>query len=411
MEPLGRHPSPRPLSLPDPLEAGAQPAHLRAAQERWLVRNAEHEGRAAVLERWIEQGLAQGGEGTKLVLEAKALAGRTVLLGASGKLEIEKESDGFRVTTQGGLATKGSRSGGAWKAGVENGFTTGRGWHLQTAEGAAWVASLLLQGAAKDTPAELLLPGVPTLGDRLKVLDGQARFATLEFESGAEVKASGLGTKGSAGIGGLTAWVTEGNATRITLDRERGELVLETELKGSTGSGLRELQLGEFLEAGALVEAGSVRAAATWSARYPLTAAQRERAAAGDVAGLLAGLSKRASEGTVAIRLSGQVGGQAFAAKAELSGATAAEAARAWEKLSLGELPVRFARLAPAVGVGAELGVGIAELGMKATLEPHLPEGSAARPLGDWLKVLSAEVNGAKAEALGRLARAASQPE
>jgi hypothetical protein len=376
-----------------------------------MVRSAEHEGRAAILERWIAQGLAQGGDGTKIVLEAKALAGRALLLGASGKLEIEKEADGFRVSTQGGLALKGSRHGGAWKTEVEHGLTTGRGWHLETAEGAAWVASLLLQGAARDTPAEILLPGIPTLGARLQALDGQARFATLELETAAEVKASGLGVKGSAGMGGIAAWVTQGQAARVTLDRERGELVLETELKGTAGAGTRELQLGELLEAGAQVEAGGVRASATWSARYPLTPAQRERAAAGDVVGLLAGLPPRAPEGTLSIRVTGQLGVQVFEAKAELAGATAAEAARAWETLSIRDLPVRFARLAPTAGVGAELGVGFAELGMKAVLEPRLPEGSTARPLGEWLNGLAAEVSGAKTAALGRLASAASRPE
>jgi|GEM_PF-6508964 len=394
MHPLQRSTTPHAVVLPEePRAAEGLSAPARAEHERWMVRTAERTDSGAALERSIAGALALGGPGSRVALEAKALAGRGLKLGAAGKVEVEQADHGYRVVIMGGLGAKAGKHGGGWKAEAEQGLTTGRAWHFETREGAAWAASLLLQGLARDTPAALLLPADPALDDRLQSLDLRASGALLEFEAGSKLE-------GKKAMGGPTAEAVFTGAAKVELDRDAGELVVEQELKAGGTVGLRAFQLNDQWEVGPRADLGTVKATATWVQRWKLTPAQCEAAKRGELLPLARGLVPEQAHGGLKIALSGQVAGRGFEAVALQDSRSPGEAAGLLTPESLSRLPVRLAEVVPAHGASVELELGPVELEVEARVDPRRVHPGEARPLGEWMETLGAAARDAVA---GRL--------
>ena len=383
MDPLHRGISSHPL-LPSQVDPHAAPelAPLRIQHERWLVRTAERTGQGAALEQALSAALSEGGAGSKVVLEAKAVAGRAVKLGAAGKVEVERTGHGYRVLVLGGLAVKAGAHGHGWKAELEQGLSTGKAWHFETREGAAWASSVLLQGLASDTPAALLLPGDPGLDARLGGLELHAGAAILEWESEAKAEAS-------TEAGGAVAEAVFTGEGRVELDRDTGELVMEQELKVAGAAGGRAFKLGEFLEVGARLDVSNLQVKAAWVQRWRLSDAERERAARGDLLQIARGLSPAAAQCEVKVTLSGQVGGRGFEAIALEAAQSPGEAERLATSGALDKLPVKFAELVPPHGVVLGVDLGPVEVELEAKVEPRIAHVGEARPLGEWLSRLN----------------------
>ena len=404
MDPLQRGSS-HPLTLSSP-ELASEPASAppRAAFERWMARTAERTERGAALEQLLSTALAEGGPGSRVVLEAKAVAGKALKLGAAGKVEIERGEHGYRVLVLGGVAVKGGTHGHAWKAELEQGLTTGRAWHFETREGAAWASSVLLQGLASGTPAALLLPADPGLEARIESLDHRPSAVVLEWDSGAKVKAS-------TQLGGAAAEAALTGAGKVELDRETGELVLEQELKLGCAAGVRGFKLGEGVEAGARLDIGNVKVSAAWVQRWHLSDAQRAQAGRGDFVELVRGLSPATAHCEVKVTLSGQVAGRAFEATAVETARSAEEAVHVVAPESLSTLPVRLAEVTPPHGVGLGVELGPVELEVEAKVEPKRQHPGEARPLGEWLARMEEGVRGLDSARLRQSLAALAQRE
>ena len=360
------------------LEADSPSAPARAQYERWLVQTAGRTEAGAAFERSISMALSEGGPGSRVTLEAKALLGHGLKLGGTGKVEVVQGEHGFRVVVAGGVAAKAGVHGHGWKAEAAQGLITGKAWHFETPEAAAWATSLLLQGLARDTPAELLLPADPALDARLQSLNAHASAAVLEWEGGAKLEGRIPG-----GTAGAEAYFT--GAAKLELDRDSGELVMEQELKLGASTGFRALQMGDVGEAGPRLDLGTVNTHAAWIQRWRLTPDQQDAAGRGDLLGVARGLSTGDAHCEVKITMSGQLAGRGFEATALAAAQDPGEALSLTRPESLSRLPVQFAEVVPAHGTGAELELGVVELEVEAKVEPRRMHPGEARPLSEWL--------------------------